>query len=236
MRCFYCQNIGNEGETANLGKRETHHLFKTLRGDTGTELELIDGKGVIAVGRVGTDRQIVIISRKMYPEPRTRIHLFTALPKKNKLDLLLSQIVEVGAWTINPLRTERSVSVPEKKSVRERWQAILIESCKQSKNPFLPEIRELQPFPSAIQEIAAGNYTVFFGIPTGGMTGIDISSIKSNDVVWIVGPEGGFTDSENQLMTASGFHGLSIGNWVMRIETAAVTGVNLLNHLIDNKN
>ena len=48
------------------------------------------------------------------------------------------------------------------------------------------------------------------------------------DIAWFIGPEGGFTEAEEKLMRVSGFRGLHFGNWVLRVETAAVCGTAIL--------
>ena len=232
MRCFFCENI--EVGFAVLDKQEYNHLFKVLRAVSGTEIMLIDGKGKSASGVVLTDKNIKIFDRKVYDAPAHRVHLFIAQPKKNKMDILLSQCVEAGVWAIHPVIAERSVSIPKNDKVKDRLKDKLLEGCKQAHNPFLPKVHGALKLEAAVKSAVDNGYKAYYGeVEQHGALSIDSlrNELRQNNVVdiaWFVGPEGGFTDDETAMMKAAGFVGISLGRWVMRVETAAVTGVNLL--------
>ena len=123
--------------------------------------------------------------------------------------------------------TSRSVSTPEKESTLERWNTLLLEGCKQAKNPFVPTISLPRAFDEALKQ--AENYVCFFGA-TDGET-IKQGESGCTEIAWFVGPEGGFTAEEQQLMIDKSFNKLAIGRCVMRVETAAITGASLLEYL-----
>jgi len=143
------------------------------------------------------------------------------------MDLLLSQCTEAGVWGIHPVFTENSVAMPKKEVTVDRWRLKLIEACKQSHNPFIPQIFPPMVLDNAIKNIVDSKLAAFFG-STGSMCNNGPLQKKREEVAWLVGPEGGFTQKETELMVDSGFYGISIGKWVMRVETAAVTGTALL--------
>ena len=121
MRCFYCSNIINTNELIELNSSEHHHLFKTLRGKTGELVEIIDGRGTFAVAEITENKNLKIKETAKFPEPATKLILFLAPPKKQKMDQLLKQCSEIGVWEIVPILTQRSVSTPTKKNTLERW-------------------------------------------------------------------------------------------------------------------
>lgn len=227
MHCFYCAEIGTAGEKAILDGRDVKHLFKTLRARSGEQVELTDGKGTFAIAEIGSDRELVIVDKNEITPPPLRIHLYVAPPKKQKMDALLKQCAEIGVWSINPMITARSVSTPEKNSVLERWRALLLEGCKQSKNPFLPEISMPISFEQAVGQAQERNYCCFYGSPRGEKAGVTRPA-DCCDVAWFVGPEGGFSPEEEAYMLDRGVRELKIGPWVLRVETAAVCGSSLL--------
>lgn len=228
MHCFYCVAIGPCGSAAVLDERDHKHLFKTLRATPGERVELSDGRGVFAEAEVVDGRELRVIGREEFPAPPVRVHLFIAPPRRQKMDILLKQCAEVGVWSINPILTARSVSVPEKEAVLDRWQSLLLEGCKQSKNPFLPTVAMPIDFAVALRLAQEQGIKGFFGSPRGelGLT----SPLPSGcvDAAWFVGPEGGFTTEEEDRLRDAGFGELRLGPWVLRVETAAVVGAALL--------
>ena len=228
MRCFYCENLG-EGELfdSDFSKNERTHLFKVLRGRAGDKILLIDGKGGIAEAELVTKDCLSVGKIANLPEPQIKLHLFVAPPRKQKMDQMLKQCSEIGVWSINLIETERSVAQPEKESAFNRMRQHLVEGCKQAHNPFLPELRPPVPLEEAIQ--AASNMNAaYFGSTSGESSQVVCRNDDILNIAWLVGPEGGFTDSEEQLMRTADIKPLSLGRWIMRIETAAITGSHIL--------
>ncbi len=226
MHSFYSENPGRPGEEITLDRREADHLFKTLRARAGEEVELLDGAGACALGRVTSRRTLEILERSDAPEPTRKLHLYTAAPRKAKFDTLLKQAAELGVWSIRPLTCERSVAQPENE---ERQEALLMEGCKQSKNPFLPKILPALSLPEALREIAEKGYHAWYGSVKETP---DTLSGGGDDLAWIVGPEGGFTPAEEEALQAAGIRGLNLGPYVLRLETAAVCGLAVLRRLL----
>jgi 16S rRNA (uracil1498-N3)-methyltransferase len=228
MHCFFSENIDESGAIISLGDRENQHLFKTLRARRGDKVRLMDGKGKLALCEVTEAKELRVLEVDFKEKPELRVHLFVAPPRKQKMDMLLKQCTEAGVWSINPIITERSVAVPEKASVLNRWGQLLMEACKQSVNPFLPEVRELIDLSSALKLVKDSGMPGFYGTP-GGQVARECK--PSGDVAWFVGPEGGFSPAEEELLDSSGIKGICIGPWIMRVETAAVCGISVLGFL-----
>ena len=225
MRCFYCKNLNTN--YADLCDSDRKHLFSILRAEENSRIQLIDGKGGIAEGLIESDRTISIHSFMHCPPPRIKVHLYVSPPRKHKMDLLLSQCTEAGAWVIHPMFTRRSVALPKKETTVNRWRLRLIEACKQSHNPFIPQIYPPINFNKAVENIAESGLAAFFG-STDFANNSNMPSLNQTELAWFVGPEGGFAQEETELMINAGFHAISIGRWIMRVETAAVTGTALL--------
>lgn len=235
MRCFYAQKIGEVGEVADLDSRDAKHLFRTLRAKIGDEIELTDGSGRFAIARVEPDNELIIKSITVIPSPKVKLHLFVAPPKKGAMDQMLKQCAEVGVWSIQPMFTSRSVSTPEKSKTFERWQVLLTEGCKQSKNPFVPNINKPISFKEAINYADKNCCIAYFGATDKQNMSVNVDKLSNSlNIAWFVGPEGGFTEEEQQLMIDSRFNKLAIGRCVMRVETAAITGATLLQYMYEN--
>lgn len=227
MHCFYCEKINLPGSAVELDERDWKHLFKTLRALPGEKILLMDGCGITAEAVVVEGRGIIVDRCERAAEPEVKLHLYLVVPKKQKMDQLLKQCAEIGVWSITPMISARSVALASGESASERWESLLLEGCKQSHNPFIPLVGDVTKFGDAVKTVAAQPFTPFFGAPDTGITDDKIEK-SNNEIAWFVGPEGGFTPEEEKLMLEHGFNKLCIGNWTMRVETAAVCGAAIL--------
>jgi 16S rRNA (uracil1498-N3)-methyltransferase len=227
MHCFYCEKINLPGSAAELGERDWKHLFKTLRAVPGEKIMLMDGRGGTAEAVVTEGRGIIVEHCERAAEPEVKLHLYLVVPKKQKMDQLLKQCAEIGVWSITPMTSARSVALASGESASGRWKSLLLEGCKQSHNPFVPQIGEAAKLGDALKAVAAQPATPFFGAPDAPKADGKIEK-SGNEIAWFVGPEGGFAPEEETLMLECGFNKLCIGNWIMRVETAAVCGAAIL--------
>lgn len=229
MHRFRCDELEGlkPGASVRLEKSENAHLFKTLRAAEGERCLLMDGRGNIGEAEVAAGRTLILRSRESAapPEPPA-VHLYIAPPRRQKMDQILKQCTELGVRRIVPVICERSVSLPDSDSINGRWTELMFEACKQSGNAFVPETCGSIRFPDAVNDSRKRCGACFFGAVSGcaeqEMPG------TCRDIAWFIGPEGGFTEAEEKLMRVSGFHGLHFGNWVLRVETAAVCGTAIL--------
>ena len=236
MHCFFCEELTDNSTIVSLNKIESQHLFKTLRGRVGDKIELINGAGVFAIAEIIEEKQLKIISVAQQLRSQNELILFLVPPKKHKMDLVLRQCAELGVSKIFLMITERSVSLPHKKNVVEKWRQNLIEGCKQSKNAYVPEISLPVKFKDIFTEKSKINFVkdinAFFGAIHGQET-INLLKEKklieqNNSIAWFVGPEGGFTENEEQILEQNHIRPLRIGNYVLRVETAVVAGCAVL--------
>ena len=217
------------GSSFCLDPREESHLFRILRARPGETVALLDGRGTTGTAVVEGDHSLRLESKQTVPPPARRLHLYFAPPKKQKLDALLKQAVELGVSELVPVLCERSVVQPGESSVSGRWMDLLFEACKQSGNPFLPAVVAPMPFAAAL---ARARETCGALIVGSNQTGVFPDLGAASDAAFFVGPEGGFTDAETDAMFAVGAIPLRIGDWTLRVETAAIAGLGVLNVLI----
>ena len=217
------------GSSFCLDSREEAHLFRILRARPGETVAVLDGRGAFGTAVVGTDHQLRLESKRTVPPLAHRLHLYFAPPKKQKLDILLKQAVELGVHELVPVLCERSVVQPGESSVAGRWMDLLFEACKQSGNPFLPAVAKPMPFAEALVQARENCGVLVVG---SNRTGAFPDLGTASDVAFFVGPEGGFTDAESGAMSAAGAVPLRIGDWTLRVETAAVAGLGVLDVLM----
>ena len=231
MHAFRFDDLASTGPGSSfrLDSGEEVHLFRILRARPGETVAVLDGHGTIGTAVVEQDRFLRLESKETVPPPARRLHLYFAPPKKQKLDALLKQAVELGVSVLVPVLCERSVVQPGDNSVSGRWMDLLFEACKQSGNPFLPSVVPPMPFRAALVRARETCGALVVG---SNRTGIFPELGTASDVAFFVGPEGGFTDSETGAMFAAGAVPLRIGDWTLRVETAAVAGLGVLNVLM----
>jgi len=225
MHNFYIDKLGKIGDKVLLPSSEAKHLFKTLRAGKGDIIGLLDGRGCNAEAEIIEDKKIIIKKLKQHIEPEIRIHLFVAVPKRAKMDQLLRQCTEAGVWAVHPIITKYSVAVPDK--ISERWNTLLQEACKQAANMFVPKLYKPCSLSEALDEIKNAKMSAFYGAVSSGEQKVPYTSYP--DIAWLVGPEGGFSEKEEEQMLSNEVAPLNIGPYIMRVETAAVCGVSLLN-------
>lgn len=218
MRRFFCQDIPAPGETATLDAAESRHLSQVLRGRSGDRILLLDGRGQIAEAQIvqGDKRAALceVLNCWLLALPSIGLSIFVAPPRGKAMGRLVRQATELGAARIVPILCERSVARPDSGN----WEAEAREACKQSGNPFLPSIESPIALEAALERWPLPGYVAT--VPRHGAA--DPPPPIADSALWI-GPEGGFTDGEQDRLLASGLHSLIIGPWILRVETALVS-------------
>ena len=163
MRTLFVENLPSPGGEVALERREAEHLFRVLRAAPGERFRLLDGSGGRAVAEVCPGKVLKVESLERVPEPERKLHLFFALPRRNRLDALLPACAELGVWALHPCVCSRSVA---ESTPNERWKLQLIEGCKQSGNPFLPQVAAPEPLLPCVRKAVEGGAELFYGSVT----------------------------------------------------------------------
>lgn len=209
------------------------HLSRVLRLKEQDEILINDLKGQDFLGRIesiGKNETTVELREKVAKsnESPLNITLFQGLPKAGKMDLIVQKCTELGVQRIIPVVTERVVvkNSSEFKKL-DRLKRICLEAAKQSKRSVLPEITEPIGFSELLMEMKKLDVLVVpyenqeeYGFLTLKK---ELSNIGSMGV--FVGPEGGFTEKEIELLKDRGAKILTLGNRILRTETAGFTAV-----------
>lgn len=221
------------GDTVRLEKEESSHLFRTLRAEPGEHCILLDGNGHKAEAEILPGKMLRLLSLTREKMPAAPLlHMYIAPPRRQKMDQILRSAAELGVWRIVPVFCDRSVALPDQDSVNGRWKEVLFEACKQSGNPFLPQVSSPMKFADALADSRKECQARFFGSVQDRNNSME-SQIES--AAWFVGPEGGFTPEEEDQMMQDGVRPLHFGNWTLRVETAAICGLALIHSLYHAK-
>ena len=221
---FFCATLA-AGDEITLTGDEAHHVAvqRLRRGDA---LALFDGHGQVvrgvieAIGR--KDIRVKARERHREPPPRPRLELYSAVPKGERLAVLLDMATQLGMARFTPLRWERSVTDP-KPQARERWQRIFLEACKQSRRLHLPEIGPATEVVEAATHCRVAQVPLLVAHPIGDTYIADAFAGNTPDrIALFVGPEGGLTDDEVEMLGMLDARFVRLGDAILRIETAAV--------------
>lgn len=220
--CFYCPDLPEAGEKADLAEEETHHASAARRIRVGDTIGLIDGAGTraAAVVEVVARRRLrfTVQERFLVPRPQPSVVVASAIPKGERFRVLIDMLSQVGVVGVMPLVCERGAAKPRSSAV-ERWQRIAIEACKQSRNPHVPVIHAPCSVTDSLATVPANGTVVFADVD--GRPAAD-GLPESGDLFLYVGPEGGFSDAEKNLLHDRGARALNLGANILRVETAAV--------------
>lgn len=163
---------------------------------------------------------------------KTKICLGAALPKKAKFDFLVEKATELGADIIIPLETERTiVKVPQEKRVKvlNRWKHIALNASEQSKRISVPKIEPIQDFKSALDNVKNFDLKLIACLNQSQTIKEVLKKFSTESVVIFIGPEGDFSKREVDLALKSGFIPVSLGALTLKVDTACLAAMAVLN-------
>ena len=223
---LYCPVLKAGSNT--LSPEESHHAVTALRAKAGQEVILFDGAGRESTGVViRTDRRNMTVEAAALTtrpfDSAYRITLAVAMGRAHRQGYLIEKCTELGVAAVWPIVTERSVSQPNASAVS-RWSRRAVEAAKQSGRAWLPAIEPPTTFAQAVQLVSRFHASAFAQTGpalTPFVAFLAAQPASSSILVWI-GPEGGWSDSEQILAQEAGVTLVSLGPVVLRTETAAV--------------
>ena len=240
MARFYCPLPLATGQVVDLPPTAARHV-QVLRMQPGHSLTLFNGEGgefsaeVQHMGRSDV-RVVVGEHRRVECEAAMQVHLAVGMPANDRMDWLVEKATELGVHRITPLMTERSVvrlagDRAEKKQAH--WQAVAVSACEQCGRNRVPVIDVPESLNAwlARQTPQAG---VVHGVLSLHASTQPLSTLRAGagagKATWVLlnGPEGGLTDAEDAAARAKGFAAVSLGERVLRAETAALGALALL--------
>jgi len=212
---FYAPELSGLGEVV-LDPEEVRHMA-AQRIKPEEKVSIFNGKCIVGIGTVDKEGHVLLQEVHEVPKSEFSLVIAVAVPKGERADWMLQKLCELGVSTIIPLKTERSVVLP-RETKQERWQRILVEACKQSKQAWLPQLRPLSTIEEALQQKA----DLKLLLDQAGKHIREMLQTPAKSIIAFIGPEGGFTDEEKTLLQKSGCVPVSLGKNTLRIETAAM--------------
>ena len=221
-----------------VSREDIRHITKVLRLSAGDRIEVSDSAQweyeaeIISVEDTCVEARI-LDKQKFAREPQVHVTLFQGIPKQSKMETVVQKCVELGVYSIVPVFTERTVVADkgnfEKK--RQRWQKVSAEAVKQCRRGIIPQIGRELKFQQMIQQLSAFDLVVF---PYENETGKTIKDSlrglaqKPEKVALIIGPEGGFSDTEAQTLKDLDADCVTLGKTILRTETAGLAALSMI--------
>ena len=212
---------------------EQRHLFKAMRGRTGDRVELVNGKGDLALGRIRAidknSAQIEIDNLTHSDPDPVRIILAQAYPRPNRLTNILEKSTELGVGEILLFPGLYS----EKKSLNEnqqkRTEALLIAALKQCGRLYLPTIKLMPPL---AKWESYPTYSFYGDLDPAAPKLGDMLRKETEEIAFFVGPESGFAEEELATLRTHGVMGTKLHNHILRADTAPLVALSIIHHAL----
>lgn len=231
-RRFFVDEIARG--VASIDGDDAGHLTRVLRVERGQKYELSDGARVYlaevtlaAKSRV----EFQVIEEIAAEAPAVRVHLYPALIKFDRFELMIEKATELGVNSVTPVAAARSDKGLDQAAAKrlERWRRIGREASQQSRRVELPRFADSVRLAAALRD-APGARIVLEERPGAPALAAYLPA-PAGDVSVFLGPEGGWTDAEREAFAGAGVAPVSLGPSILRAETAAIAALTVLSHL-----
>ncbi len=233
MPRFFLEHLNNPESICITGE-DARHIGRSLRMRVG---------GTLTVCANGTDYhcritaitpdevQLTALSWELCAaEPTVNVTLYQAVPKADKLSLIIQKSIELGAVRIVPVLTRRCVSRPDKKDFDKklsRLEKIAESAAKQSGRGIIPEVAPLYTWQEALDEMVQSDCALML-YEEGGKRFHEVSLEGCRNIAVFIGSEGGLDPEEVETAKSAGIIPIWLGNRILRCETAPLAALSIL--------
>lgn len=227
------------------GKEDINHIKNVLRMRPGEKVnfccEDLSREYVCSLTFLGEEeiRAAIEDINAVSGELPVKLVLFQGLPKSDKMDLVIQKAVELGVYKVVPVAMKRCVvKLDAKKEAKKvaRWNEIAKSAAKQSKRGHIPEVSPVMSYSDAVEYAKSLDRLL---LPYEDAKGLEhsrrvINSVKGKKSAGIIiGPEGGFDPAEVELAQNAGARTITLGNRILRTETAGMALLSILMFMLD---
>ena len=240
MHRFFVEKDRIKDNTAVIVGEDIKHIRRVLRLGIGDRVILFDKSGLeyySTIRKVSLKALEVEIFKKKLPQRESPLEIILAqgLPRLPKMDIIVQKVTELGVSKILPFHSHRSIAkLSEEKSLKKvkRWQKIALEATKQCGRNSIPQICTPVDFAEitrinlrdGLKLILWEEESVF------GLKQLLDAHPEKGAFLILVGPEGGFIHTEIKQARKEGFHVVSMGNRILRSETASISIISIIQH------
>lgn len=236
MPRFFTPQILTTGTALALDAASTRHV-QVLRMQPGRALTLFNGQGgeyaaeVTHMGRSEV-RVRVGLHDAVEREASRAVHIAIGMPANERMEWLVEKATELGAASIQPLMTERTVlrlSGERAEKKQAHWQAIAIAACEQSGRNHLPVVHPVLTLSAWLAQRSASNDMLrcVFSLHKANVSASAFAAPSQAAIECLCGPEGGLSAQEEAAAMAHGYRPVGLGPRVLRSETAPLAALAL---------
>lgn len=219
-----------------LQDSDIHHIKNVMRCKINDKIEVVY-ENIVYICQIKNINPLQLEICDIVKEDRESpidLTIAIALVNEQKMDLILQKLTELGVSKIIPVRTERSIiKLDDKKEDKKiaRWQMICKEASEQSKRTMVPIVENIM----TLKQLTTLNDSLKLICSLNSLTKpIDYYTTKDKkNILFVIGPEGGFTDSEETMLLDNGFEPVTLGKRVMRVETAAIYVASIIKYIYE---
>lgn len=225
-----------------LSKENSHHIQNVLRMRDDEDFEVVLDDKVHLVNIYQRDKDFLQVDIKdtyeIVNESPIKINLFQGLPKSDKLELIIQKAVELGVDQISPFSSSRTIvkwDVKKAEKKLKRYEEISHAAAKQSKRGYIPKVNDVIKFED-IAEQMNDSLTILAYENDGKSLRQVLKENKYSNVNIIIGPEGGFSETEVDYLAEKGASIVHLGNRILRTETASIALLAMVQYEIGDIN
>ena len=243
MRRFFFDPSSRNGDKVFLSEEESRHVSKVLRLKNGDHLELLDGLGTVYHAVITTLGRQVEATIEGIAAKETKlaksVWVWQGILKGDKMDTVVQKCTELGVTGMIPFQSSRcqgKLDPAQSRKKHERWQRIGLAACKQCMRLQSIKIAPPITYPELLGEnLEDSTLRLLFWEEEKMIHLHDISDIdKASSLVLMLGPEGGFTQKEVEQARLLGWRTVSLGDRILRAETATLSAVSIVQYLAGN--
>lgn len=233
MPGFFVSQLTIGDDSIVISGEEFHHIVHVFRKKVDEEILLTNGKGILSKATIASIRKKELTANilEIWEEKITPPEMVVAFPLlKNKHDaLIVEKLTELGVKEFFPIITERTVRQLSNNTL-DKFTKIAISAIKQCDNAFLPKIHELSTLKVLFDKLQKMRKQPLVALETGEhrLLAYVIQEFNEQELCLIFGPEGGFSPAEIDLLHQEKIPTFTLGNHILRAETAAITAVSQL--------
>lgn len=239
MRRLFVDPDAIATDTAIVDGESFHYLVRVLRLGIGDPVEVFDGKGRSWAGRIDSieeDRATLALGEERISRQLPGITLVQGLAKGDKFEWVLQKATELGMTHFVPLQTERSIvklDAAKGADRARRWRKIAEEAARQSGRADVPTVAEPMDLPTWLEEARGRGERigVLWEEAREQRLGNWIATHLEEPMALVVGPEGGLSSCEVDAIVAAGGTPLTLGDRILRTETAGLAALSIALHL-----
>lgn len=242
MPRFFVDSVS--GDKISIRGNDAYHIGRSLRMRLGDVITVCADRVEYRAKILSiSDKEVVcdvLSAEESANEPSVNVVLYQALPKSDKMDLIVQKAVELGVYKIVPVITARCVSRPAKSGYEkrvERYNKIALEAAKQSGRGYVPEVTNFISFDECIAELKECDES-FMCYEKGGVslskTGLSNAAEGIKTIGLFIGCEGGFETHEAESCGLAGVTVVSLGPRILRCETAPLAALSVIMSMTGN--